>query len=181
MVVPKNKSLGLRSLSMPIALLIGCLLPVTLSACSSTPPASTATSPAASTATSPAASTATSPAAASTAPQASGEQPHTHEAGRMIVESDGIHLELAPFKEANQTHLDVFVQRSDNHSIIADAQVSVQVQTPDGQTQTVPMKYDAADKHFGGNLPGAAKGQYQVRIAAVVSGKTIDGRFSFER
>jgi hypothetical protein len=150
--------------SMPIVLVIGCGLLVLLSACSNTSSTGTATSSA-------------SPAATPT----SSEQAHAPRPGGTAVESGGIHLELVPVKEANQTHLDLFVQRSDNHASIPTAQVSAQVQTPDGQTQTVPMKYDATDKHFAGNLAGATKGQYQVKVVAVVAGKTVDGRFSFER
>jgi hypothetical protein len=147
-------------------ILLGCLMLSFLAACSSTPSATTE---------SPSVAASAKPAAASASAS------HTPKAGGTVVESGGIHLEFVPSKEANQTHLDVFVQRSDSHAEIPTAQVSAQVQTPDGKNQTVAMKYDTADKHFFGIVPGTAKGQYQVKVTAIVDGKTIDGRFSFDR
>jgi hypothetical protein len=144
-------------------ILLGCLMLSFLAACSSTPSATTK-----------------SPASAEPA-AASASASHAPKAGGSVVESGGIHLEFVPSKEANQTHLDVFVQRSDSHAEIPTAQVSAQVQTPDGKNQTLAMKYDTADKHFVGIVPGTAKGQYQVKVTAIVDGKTIDGRFSFDR
>jgi hypothetical protein len=99
----------------------------------------------------------------------------------MVAEIDGVHLELKPEKEANATHLDLFVQQSDSHSPIADAKVVALVQSPDGKEQSFPMKYDAQDKHYTAILPGKAVGQYQVKIAAEIKGKTISGRFLYSR
>jgi hypothetical protein len=97
------------------------------------------------------------------------------------IESDGIQLVFSPSTEANQTHVDVFVQKVGSREPIPTAKITMQVQTPNGQTQNIPVKYDAAGKHFGGVVPGAAAGQYQVKVSAVVDGKTLDGRFSFNR
>lgn len=71
------------------------------------------------------------------------------------------------------------VQRGEKHEPIPTAKVSMQVQTPDGKTQMVPLKYE--DEHFSGTLPVATKGQYQVKVSAMVDGKEVGGRFSFER
>ncbi len=155
-------------------ILLGSLMLSFLAACSNTPSATTESAKAS--------VTAESPSAASTEPaKAPVTTSHTPKAGGTVVESGGVHLEFVPSKEANQTHLDLFVQRGDSHAEIPTAKVSAQVQTPDGKNQTVAMKYDTADKHFAGIVPGTAKGQYQVKVTAIVDGKTIDGRFSFDR
>jgi hypothetical protein len=118
------------------------------------------------------------PAAASSTP--SNSTPASRSGGNTI-EANGIRVEFVPAPEASQTHIDVFVQKGNTREPIPAAKLNVQVQTPNGQTQTVAMKYDAAGKHFAGVVSGNIKGQYQVKISAIVDGKTVDGRFSFDR
>jgi major membrane immunogen (membrane-anchored lipoprotein) len=101
--------------------------------------------------------------------------------GGMIVETNGIHLEMVPEKEAAATHLDLYVQKGDNHEPIPTAKVVAQVQDPDGKQQSLDMKYDAEGKHYAAVVPGKAAGQYQVKITADISGKKVDGRFNFSR
>jgi hypothetical protein len=95
------------------------------------------------------------------------------------IESDGIDLEFVAAPEAKQTHLDVFVKTAGVS--IPTAQVEMQVQTPDGQTRAVAMKYDQAGQHFAGVLTSTTQGQYQVKVSVKANGKTADGRFSFDR
>jgi hypothetical protein len=110
----------------------------------------------------------------------SNSTPSSRNSGNTI-EANGIRLEFVPAPEASQTHIDVFVQKGDTREPLPAAKLTVQVQTPNGQTQAVAMKYDAEGKHFAGVVPGTTKGQYQVKISAIIDGKTIDGRFSFDR
>jgi hypothetical protein len=101
--------------------------------------------------------------------------------GGTTIETSGIHLELVPEKEAEKTHLDLYLQQGDNHAPIPTAKVVAQVQTPDGKQQSFDMKYAAEDKHYTAIVPGQTAGQYQVKITAEVSGKKVDGRFTFDR
>jgi hypothetical protein len=114
--------------------------------------------------------------------------PQTHSAehgkphpGGTIVETSGIHLELVPEKEAEKTHLDLYVQKGENHEPIPTAKVVVQVQAPDGKQQNLEMKYSAEEKHYTAIVPGKITGQYQVKITADISGKKVNGRFTFSR
>ena len=112
-------------------LLIGSLA-VLLASCSTTPTTTPVTSP-----TAPVAST-----AAKSAPNVANK-------GGQVVESGKYHLELVPEKSASETHLDLFVQKGDNHQDIPDAKISGEIQLPDGQQKTISFIYDAA-----GNIKG---------------------------
>ena len=101
--------------------------------------------------------------------------------GGQVVESGPYHLEFVPEKGDTVTHLDVYVQRGDNHEPIPNAKVTAQVQTPDGTQKSVNFTYDATDKHYTAKLPDKAAGQYQVKVTADISGQKADGRFSFNQ
>jgi hypothetical protein len=101
--------------------------------------------------------------------------------GGQVVESGPYHLELVPEKEDKGTHLDLYLQRGDNHEAIPNAKVTAQVQMPDGTQKTLPLKYDAEGKHYTALLSGNATGQYQVKVTADVKGEKANGRFSFKQ
>ncbi|BAZ01579.1 hypothetical protein NIES37_55820 [Tolypothrix tenuis PCC 7101] len=118
------------------------------------------------------------PSAASVA-KTEGQHGKTH--GGQVVETGAYHLEFVPEKEANKTHLDFYLLKGDNHEAIPDANVTAQVQSPDGKQKTVAFKYDANDQHYTGLLNDTLAGQYQVKINADIKGKKVDGRFNFNR
>lgn len=101
--------------------------------------------------------------------------------GGQVVESGPYHLEFVSQPEANSTHLDFYLQRGDNHTAISDANVTAQVQLPDGTQKTIPLSYDAEGKHYAAMLPGTASGQYQVKVISEINGQKVDGRFNFNR
>ena len=102
-------------------------------------------------------------------------------AGGQVVEFGPYHLEFVAAPEAQGTHLDLFVQTGDRHSPIPDAQVTVEVQLPDGSVQTLALPYDPEGKHYAGLLPSTAPGDYQVAATALIKGQMAKGRFSFSR
>lgn len=101
--------------------------------------------------------------------------------GGQVIESGPYHLELVTGKEADGTHIDFFLQKGDNHEAIPDAQVTAQVQLPDGSQKTLDMKYDAEGKHYTGLLPGSVAGEYKVAILSDIGGEKVNGRFTFTR
>lgn len=111
----------------------------------------------------------------------SNDQPGTPQAGGQVVESGPYHLEFVPETEANGTHMDFFLQKGDNHEAISNANVTAQIQLPDGTQKTLPLTYDAEGKHYTAMLPGNASGQHQVKITSDINGEKVDGRFSFNK
>jgi hypothetical protein len=120
-------------------------------------------------------STAASPAAKAESGENHGGQ------GGQVIESGPYHLELVTASEASGTHLDLFLQKGDNHEAIPNAKVTVQVQLPDGTQQSLDMKYDAGEKHYTAILPGATAGEYKVAILSDISGEKVNARYSFTR
>ncbi|MEG4940780.1 hypothetical protein QUA80_11225 [Microcoleus sp. F4-D5] len=146
-----------------------------LGACSkgdeaSAPNSSPAASPVAS------APNASSPAAAT----AKTDHPKQSKGGQ-VVESGPYHLELLTQKEDTGTHLDLYLQKGDNHEPIPGAKVTAQVQLPNGKQQTLELKYDADGKHYAVVFPVKDPGQYPVKVTADINGEKVDGRFTFDR
>lgn len=101
--------------------------------------------------------------------------------GGQVVEAGAYHLELVPEKEANGTHLDLYLQRGDNHQAIPNAKVTAQVQMPNGTQKNLNFKYDTSGKHYTTMLSEKTSGQYQMKVTADVNGKKVNGRFSFKQ
>ncbi|MBO3463718.1 hypothetical protein G7B40_023530 [Aetokthonos hydrillicola Thurmond2011] len=150
-----------------------------LGACSnSNPTANNENAPASKGVATPSASTQPSP-SASAVTKTEGEHGKSH--GGQVVETGAYHLEFVPEKEANKTHMDLYLLKGDNHQAVPNAKVIAQVQLPDGKQKTVPLNYDADDKHYTGILPDKATGQYQVKITGDIKGEKVNGRFNFNR
>ncbi|WP_017712533.1 hypothetical protein [Prochlorothrix hollandica] len=165
--------LSRRSLLLPKVLFPSLLL---LTACTGTPaPVPPAEPPAES-----------SPAALSSepapAPGSSSVPDHSQpKAGGQVVEVGNYHLEFVAIPEAEVIHLDFYLQRGDDHSSIADATVTAQVQLPDNSTQAVTLTYDAEGEHYFGNLSSTASGAYNVAILTDIAGEKVNGRFNFTK
>jgi hypothetical protein len=101
--------------------------------------------------------------------------------GGQVIESGKYHLELVPEKSASETHLDLYLQKGNDHQAITDAKVSGEVQSPDGQSKTIAFTYDAEGKHYAGVVPGKTAGAYQLKVIATIGADKADGRFSFDR
>jgi len=101
--------------------------------------------------------------------------------GGQVIESKGYHLEFVPEKTAKGMHLDFYLQKSDTHAAIANAKIIAQVQLPDGKKQTLPLTYDAKEKHYTAILETKATGDFKVAMLCDIGGKKVNGRFSFKR
>lgn len=101
--------------------------------------------------------------------------------GGKVVETGKYHLEFVPEKEANGTHLDLYLQKSDTHEAVSNAKVTAQVQLPNGSQKTLDMKYDVQGKHYAVLLPEQASGEYKVVILSDINGEKANGRFTFNR
>jgi hypothetical protein len=119
--------------------------------------------------------------AASIAPDAKSATKEHGGKGGQVVESGKYHLELISEKSANETHLDLYVQKGDDHQTISDAKVSGEIQSSDGQSKSITFTYDTEGKHYVGVVQGRTAGAYQLKVTANVGGDIADGRFSFNR
>lgn len=104
-----------------------------------------------------------------------------HGKNAQVVETGAYHLQFVPEKETSGTHIDVYLQKGDNHEPINNAKVTADVQLPDGKQKTIPLSYDASGKHYTAALTEKATGQYQVKVTADVGGEKVNGRFSFNQ
>ena len=125
---------------------------------------------------------ASSPAMSSSPVASSASHETEHKSGSgMVVESGIYHLELMPEKEGGETHLDLFVQKGDSHEAIPNAQVTAQVQLPDGSQKSVNMVYDADGKHYTAKLPSAAPGEYKVAVQSKIGSEKVNARYNFKQ
>ena len=125
------------------------------------------------------------PPAVTTSPATTTAQSESSKGGKskggQVVESGKYHLEFVPEKGTNDTHLDLYLQKGDNHEAVANAKVTADVQLPDGKLKTIPLSYDASGKHYAAVLKEKVTGQYQVKITATIGNEKADGRFNFDR
>lgn len=120
--------------------------------------------------------------APSAAPAAADKTGHPSTSkGGQVVESGAYHLEFLSQKEANGTHLDLYLQKGDQHEPVPNAKVSAQVQLPNGKQQTLALKYDPAGQHYAVVFPEKQPGNYPVKVTADIDGKKVDGRFTFNQ
>jgi hypothetical protein len=101
--------------------------------------------------------------------------------GGQVMDSGKYRLELVPEKSANETHLDLYLQKGNDQQSVTDAKVSGEVQSPDGQSKMVTFTYDAEGKHYAAVFPDKATGAYQLKVTAAIGSDKADGRFSFDR
>ncbi|MFM7425614.1 MAG: hypothetical protein ACKO7W_11585 [Elainella sp.] len=149
-----------------------------LSACASNPSstAPTASAPAAS---APAAAPSPTPAAAAS-PAPATTQNAVAQHGGQVVEAGDYHLELLAIPEGENMHVDFWLLMGADHATIGDAQVTANVQFPDGTQKTVDMSYDQAGQHYKAYIPGFVSGEYRVVIQTDRQGKKVNGRFNFQ-
>ncbi|MGF1674978.1 MAG: hypothetical protein ACFCUV_15025 [Rivularia sp. (in: cyanobacteria)] len=104
-----------------------------------------------------------------------------HGRGGQIIESGEYHLEFVAAPSNNGTNIDFFLEKGEKHETVSDAKITAQVQLPSGEQKTIPIKWEANDKHYHGKLSETAAGEYKVAILSEVNGEKVNGRFSFKR
>ncbi len=158
-------------------LLIISISTLTLSACTPTPttteapPASPVASPTPASAIAPPIPAASAPA---TTPHAEGAQQ-----GGQVVEMGNYHLELLAAPEGDNIHVDFWLLTGSDHTAIADAKVTANIQFPNGTQKTVEMIYDTAGQHYKALIPGYVAGEYRVVVQTDTKGEKVNGRFNF--
>jgi hypothetical protein len=96
--------------------------------------------------------------------EAKANHPEVSQDGQ-VVEVGAYHLELVTEKE-DGTHLDLYLQRGDNHEAISNANVMAKVQLLDGSQKNLYLKYDADGKQYTALFPDRVTGQHQVKMTA---------------
>ena len=111
---------------------------------------------------------------------------HSHEEGEhshggQVIESGQYHLELVAAPNDEGIHIDFYLEKGEKHENVSDAKVTAQIQLPSGEEKTIPLEYEADEKHYHAILPGKAAGEYKVAILSEINGEKVNGRFSFKR
>ncbi len=104
---------------------------------------------------------------------------HSH--GGQVIESGEYHLELVAAPNDEGIHMDFYLEKGEKHEQISDAKVTAQVQLPSGEQKTIPLEYEADEKHYHAILSEKTAGEYKVAILSEVNGEKVNGRFSFKR
>ena len=107
------------------------------------------------------------------------EGEHSH--GGQVIESGEYHLELVAEPNDEGIHLDFYLEKGEKHEKISDAKVTAQVQLPGGEQKSIPLEYEADEKHYHAILPQQAAGEYKVTILSEINGEKINSRFSVKR
>ncbi len=107
------------------------------------------------------------------------EGEHSH--GGQVIESGEYHLELVAAPNDEGIHLDFYLEKGEKHEKISDAKVTAQVQLPGGEQKSIPLEYEADEKHYHAILPQQAAGEYKVTILSEINGEKINSRFSVKR
>lgn len=104
---------------------------------------------------------------------------HSH--GGQVIESGEYHLELVAAPNDEGIHMDFYLEKGEKHEQISDAKVTAQVQLPGGEQKTIPLEYEADEKHYHAILPEKAAGEYKVAILSEINGEKVNARFSVKR
>lgn len=104
-----------------------------------------------------------------------------HSKGGQVVESPPYHIELVTKPSDNGTQLYLYLLHEAEERVITDAQVTANVQKPDGEQQTVKLVYEPAEESYAGLLAAQTTGQYNLVVQIDIGGKKINSRFSIAK
>ena len=103
-----------------------------------------------------------------------------HSRGGQVVESDPYHIELVTKPKDDGTQLNLYLLHEAEDRAITDAQVTTNIQQPNGGQQTVKLVYEPAEKSYTGLLTAQESGQYDLVVQADINGEKVNSRFSIE-
>lgn len=104
-----------------------------------------------------------------------------HSKGGQVIESDPYHIELVTKPNDDGIQLNLHLLHEAEEQVITNAQVTANVQQPDGEQQTVKLVYESAEESYTGLLAAQATGQYDLVVQIDIGGEKINGRFSIEQ
>jgi hypothetical protein len=99
--------------------------------------------------------------------------------GGQVVEMGDYHLELLAIPEGKNVHVDFWLLTGADHGAITDANITANLQFPNGTQKNVEMTYDKAGQHYKAFVPGYVPGQYRVVVQTDIKGEKVNGRFNF--
>lgn len=106
---------------------------------------------------------------------------HTDIAHAQIILSDPYHLELIAESKDHGINLNFHLEINESHEAIPDANVKAIVQKPDGDEETLDLKYEAEGEHYIGSVHTDALGPFGVTVLADIDGEQVDAVFAFDR
>jgi hypothetical protein len=104
-----------------------------------------------------------------------------HGRGGQIIETGEYHLEFVAAPSDKGTNIDFFLEKGEKHETVSDANITAQVQLPNGEQKTIPIKYEASENHYHGTISEKVAGEYKVAVISEVNGEKVNGRFNFKR
>ncbi len=97
------------------------------------------------------------------------------------LEYGGYNFEFGSEKKATGTHLYLYLHKKGKKEPVPNAQVTAQVQLPNGKQQTLPLKYDAKGKRYAVVFPSKQPGQYPVNMTVNINGVKVESSIVFNQ
>jgi len=105
---------------------------------------------------------------------------HGAEHGGQAIEVQGYNLELATEAQGPNIHIHFYLMDMKDR-IVTNAQIKLQVTTPDGIKIAQALRYNAKEQGYVGDLVTVAKGEYKVVVLTTIAGEKINARYTFKR
>jgi hypothetical protein len=106
---------------------------------------------------------------------------HSHDSNEgQVLKLEGYQLKFIAERDADESHLHLYVAKGNNQESVADAIVQAQVQAADGKEKTLDFKYDEKEKGYVAVINNLADGKHQIKFLVNVQSKKLNGRFQLD-